>query len=175
MNSSHPACWSDEELLDKCKLTFSRASGPGGQHRNKVETGVQIEFIPNGSLAQASELRSQSDNRKVAIQRLRCKLCVEYLDAIEPALVAAWLAHSSEIWGRYCRNGRINVSENNTDWPCILAHLMLMLRECEWDIGQGAERLETTTSQVVKTLKKHAPALVRLNAERKALGLSELC
>ena len=46
MNHEHPARWAEKELLAQCRLTFSRASGPGGQNRNKVETSVQIEFIP---------------------------------------------------------------------------------------------------------------------------------
>ena len=92
MNENHPAGWSDDELLSHCKLTFSRASGPGGQNRNKVETSVQVEFVPAGIIAHASERRTQNENRKVAIQRLRCKLAVEYQrthELVKPAELAA--------------------------------------------------------------------------------------
>ena len=174
MNSSHPACWSDEELLAQCKLTFSRASGPGGQNRNKVETAVYVEFTPAGISAQASEFRTQGDNRKVAMQRLRCRLAVELPQSYDSALIETLLGNSIDVWNHYCKHGKVNISESNPDWPIVLVVLMLTLRACEWDTGETATRLTTTASQLVKTLKKYTSALSMLNSERKKIGKSEL-
>jgi protein subunit release factor B len=52
-------------------ITFFRRGGPGGQHRNKTETGVRLLHRPTGVTAAASELRSQSRNRAVAFARLQ--------------------------------------------------------------------------------------------------------
>ncbi|MCF8032412.1 MAG: peptide chain release factor-like protein [Desulfarculaceae bacterium] len=49
---------------------FVRASGPGGQHRNKTETGVRLSHLPSGIVVQATERRSQHQNREVALRRL---------------------------------------------------------------------------------------------------------
>lgn len=47
-----------------------RGSGPGGQHRNKVETGVRLTHVPSGVTGQATDSRSQDDNAAEAMRRL---------------------------------------------------------------------------------------------------------
>ncbi|MGH6628395.1 MAG: peptide chain release factor-like protein [Blastocatellia bacterium] len=65
----------DRESLERdCDLEFFVAGGPGGQHRNKVETGVRLTHRPSGTTVTATERRSQSANRDAAYERMAEKL-----------------------------------------------------------------------------------------------------
>jgi ribosome-associated protein len=63
-----------EALLGECDEQFFIASGPGGQHRNKTESGVRLLHRPTGLLVTATERRSQAQNRGEALVRLRERL-----------------------------------------------------------------------------------------------------
>jgi protein subunit release factor B len=64
----------DEALLAQCDEAFFVASGPGGQHRNKTESGVRLHHRPTGVVVTATERRSQLQNRGAALWRLRERL-----------------------------------------------------------------------------------------------------
>lgn len=53
---------------------FFKASGPGGQHRNKTETGVRLTHLPSGITVTATERRSRERNRSQALERLMERL-----------------------------------------------------------------------------------------------------
>lgn len=65
----------DRESLERaCTLDFFIAGGPGGQHRNKVESGVRLVHQPTGIMVTATERRSQYENREVAFARMAERL-----------------------------------------------------------------------------------------------------
>ncbi|MFL5322107.1 MAG: peptide chain release factor-like protein [Myxococcaceae bacterium] len=61
-------------MLAECEIEFFIASGPGGQHRNKTESGVRITHRPTELSVTATERRSQFQNRGAALERLKSGL-----------------------------------------------------------------------------------------------------
>src|SRR5438270_4405148 len=72
---------SDSQLLAECEVDTYRASGPGGQKRNKTSSAVRLRHLPSGLLVIAEESRSQHENKARALKRLRRAL---YLKLREP-------------------------------------------------------------------------------------------
>jgi len=63
-----------DAIKAQTSVTFFRSGGPGGQHRNKVETAVRLVHEPTGVTVVAADERSQRRNLTVAFDRLREKL-----------------------------------------------------------------------------------------------------
>ena len=63
-----------ERLASECDEEFFVASGPGGQHRNRTESGVRLTHRPTGFVVTATERRSQAANRAVALERMAEKI-----------------------------------------------------------------------------------------------------
>src|SRR5437764_14651253 len=61
----------DEQLLAQCDVDTYRASGPGGQKRNKTSSAVRLRHGPTGLVVIAAESRSQHENKAKALKRLR--------------------------------------------------------------------------------------------------------
>lgn len=52
------------------EISYFCGSGPGGQARNKVASGVQMKHTESGAIGRASDSRSQHENKKAAFKRL---------------------------------------------------------------------------------------------------------
>jgi len=59
------------------KVDTFRASGAGGQHVNKTESGVRFTHLPTGIVAESTDGRSQIKNREIAVQRLYQKVLLK--------------------------------------------------------------------------------------------------
>ena len=166
--SGHPAAVDDETLMSQCELRRGRSSGPGGQHRNKTETHVELFHRPTGLSAQAGERRSPETNRKVAIRRLRLELATQI--RVEAPVGEA----RTKLWFSRVRNGRILCSPKSNDFPAMLAEAMDMVFTCKLDVRRASTRLACTMSQLLKLLREHPPAFEKVNAARVERGLHPL-
>jgi protein subunit release factor B len=64
----------DGSRSDEILEIFSRSSGPGGQHVNKVSTAVTLKHLATGITVTVSDSRSQARNRAIARERLAEKI-----------------------------------------------------------------------------------------------------
>lgn len=61
-------------LLAECRVDTFRSGGAGGQHQNKVESGVRLTHRPTGIVVTSRKHRSQHRNREAALARLKAEL-----------------------------------------------------------------------------------------------------
>jgi peptide chain release factor len=82
--------WNENEL----HVQTLKASGPGGQHVNKTESAIRVTHIPSGISVTASGERSQLQNKKQAIERLKIKLAVREQERALAFEQANWQNHN---------------------------------------------------------------------------------
>jgi hypothetical protein len=162
----HPAALSDEDLLAGCDETRTRRSGPGGQHRNKVETAVVLRHRQTGLTAEASERRSQAENRRMALARLRLRLALEHREAAAGG--------PSELWQSRTRGRRLEVAITHRDYSVILAEACDQLEQAGWEPAAAAGRLGVTMSQLLRLFRRDPAAWTAFNRRRASLGLRPL-
>ena len=165
----HPATLEDRALLRQCDVAYGRTSGPGGQHRNKVETGVSIVHEPTGIAASAGERRSQSQNRSRAIGRLRRKLAVQVRTRTDPD------SHRpGECWSRRRQGRTISVNPHHRDYPALLAEALDVIVARGFDVAGAAGVLGVSMSQLAKLVKHDKHAFAEVNRGRAERGLPPL-
>jgi hypothetical protein len=163
----HPAALPDEVLLTLVSEQRFKGSGPGGQRRNKVETGVRLTHRPSGLTATASERRARRQNHDVALQRLRRVLALELRMPVDPS------SHTpSPTWLRRTGGSNLAVNPGHPDVPELLAEALDVLAALDDDLPGAAQVLGVSSSRLVKLLKLEAQALTALNARLSADGRS---
>ena len=167
--SPHPSFLSDESLLKHCAVAFGRASGPGGQHRNKVETAVTITHTPTGICAAATERRKQYDNRRMALFRLRLSLAREFRRPINPRRY-----EPTDLWRTRRQGDKMAVNPKHRDYPALLAEALDVVIAMHFDVAGSAGVLDVTMSQLARLIRHDKAAFAMINSGRTARGLPAL-
>jgi hypothetical protein len=151
---------SDEQLLAQCRVEPFRASGPGGQKRNKTSSAIRLTHRQTGLTSIGTESRSQDRNKKQALTRLRLKMATHVRKVIDPA--------------QFPNAGMLEVSRRSAEYPAAIGTVLDVLNHVGWSVSDAAKMLGVTTGRLVSFLHNDGPALAEVNRRRKESGLRGL-
>ncbi len=163
----------DDQLLRQCDVDTYRASGPGGQKRNKTSSAVRLRHLPSGLIVIAEESRSQHENKAKALRRLRQAL---FLKLRKPILESesAQLAARPEIAAAKNSTGRLDVGRKDARfWPaagCVLD----VLDRLQARVHDGAAALGVTTGNLLAFLQIEPKLWEQVNILRHKHGQKPL-
>lgn len=153
----------DDRLLAACEEHRSRASGPGGQHANRTESGVRLVHRTSGIEARCADHREQAANRRAALRVLRLRLALAERGGSDPA----WLRP-------HVRGGRCALGPNAQDWPLIAACALDALDRAQGSLAEAAAALALSTTQLARLLTRDGELRAAADRLRAAHGLGAL-
>lgn len=159
---------SDDDLLADCKTDCFRASGPGGQKRNKTNSAIRLRHQPSGLMARAVESRSQPENRRAALRRLRAKLAIELREPVTDATRQKAVAFL-EAPARKSESAR-----RAPEYLAGIAALLDAVAAADYAVGEAARGLGVTTAALVSAITSDDRVLRWVNQERARLELKPL-
>lgn len=152
----------DEQLLAGCKVDNYRASGPGGQKRNKTSSAVRLRHQPSGLVITAEESRSQHENKAKALRRLRAQLAIQFrLADVSPVVWPDNLVDAA---------GRLRVGAKNPDRNWLLGAVLDAFAHFEGDLRATADYERVTSSSLTRFLAEHDVAWAMANRIRAEFG-----
>ncbi len=152
----------DRQLLDQCAVDTYRASGPGGQKRNKTSSAVRLRHLPSGLLVIAEESRSQHENKARALRRLRPRLFLQLRSHFPPLV-------GDDLPARI-RDRRLKIRPKDEDfWP-VVGLVLDALEAHQGRVSEAAETLGVTTSCLVDFLSQDDKVWEQANVLRQRHG-----
>ena len=157
---------SDERLLAQCEVDTYRASGLGGQKRNKTSSAVRIRHPASGLMVIAEESRSQHENKARAQRRLRQALFLHVRDAIAPEAAPKHPDFAPALDAL----GRLHLGKKDPRfWPAV-GVVLDVLASLEARVSDAAAALGTTTGNLIDFLQTDSKVWQEVNALRQKFG-----
>jgi hypothetical protein len=163
---------SDDALIAQCEVDRYRASGPGGQHRNKTESAVRLRHKLTGVSAIGEDSRSQSENKLHAVRRLRAAIALDVREPIRlddyrpsPRLAALVAAGTAPLGAKTKLTG---------EYWAGMAELIDLLVSGGLEIATTAQRLGITTGALSKLILHDDQVARTVNDLRRAKGMRAL-
>jgi hypothetical protein len=164
----HRSAWtalSDAQLLAQCAVDTYRASGPGGQKRNKTSSAVRLRHLPSGLIVIAEESRSQHENRERALRRLRHALYLQVREEAPPETLA-----ECEEFRRARDEGGLHLGHRDPRfWPAV-GVVLDVLHSVEARVSTAAELLGLSTANLTDFLRTDPKVWQQANVLRTRFG-----
>lgn len=139
---------SDEELLQQCEWYAGRASGPGGQKRNKTHSAINMIHGPTKITVIANEHRMQGENRHLALKRLRLQLVLAMRREVDLETFVIPAEVSAQINGK----GKLAVNPDNHKYLQIIATMLDLLAVYRGQVSKAADLLGISTTNFINVL-----------------------
>jgi hypothetical protein len=161
----------EDRLLAQCEVDTYRASGPGGQKRNKTSSAVRLRHTPTGLIVIAEESRSQHENKAKALKRLWRALFLHLRDNLPPgARTPEAIAAHPDYAGARGPDGKLHMNPKNPRfWPAVGVALDV-LNAVGARVGEAAELLGVSTGNLIDFLQADPKAWQEANRLRAAFG-----
>jgi len=160
----------DEQLLGQCEVDTLRGSGRGGQKRNKTETMVRVRHRPTGLQGLSDDTRSQHQNKREAMRRLRRRLALERR---QPVQLEGW-APPEALSRLLAPNKGESIGRNNPLYLPAVAALLDLFVALECSVSQTARRLGLSTGALSRLLLADNHLGRCVNALRTGRGMRSL-
>ncbi|MBA4064714.1 MAG: peptide chain release factor-like protein [Isosphaera sp.] len=171
------ATWSrltEDQLLAQCDVDTYRASGPGGQKRNKTSSAVRLRHPPTGLLVIAEESRSQHENKAAAARRLWRALFLHLRDGLPAGRTPEAVAAHPDYAAARGPDGRLHLSAKDPRfWPAV-GVVLDVLAACEARVADAAALLGVSTGNLVDFLRTDPKVWQEANRTRAAFGHNSL-
>lgn len=165
----------DEQLLTQCAVDTYRASGPGGQKRNKTSSAVRIRHLPSGLIVIAEESRSQHENRARALRRLRQSLYLQIRnDWTKEELTPERFARLADFHDARDAGGRLHLRVKDPRFWKVAGVVLDVMSAVEARVSEAATLLGITTGNLVDFLETDSKVWEHANRLRVRFGHNPL-
>ncbi len=165
----------DDQLLAQCVVDTYRASGPGGQKRNKTSSAVRLRHPASGLLVIAEESRSQHENKARALRRMRQALFLKLRDPLaEGGITAEALAGRPELAAVRSAAGRLEARRKDPlFWPAA-GVVLDVLEAAQARVSDAARLLGISTGNLIGFLGTDPKLFEQANVLRQRHGQKPL-
>src|SRR5262249_25756076 len=161
----------DVQLLRQCDVDTYRASGPGGQKRNKTSSAVRLRHLPSGLIVIAEESRSQHENKAKALRRLRDALFLQLREklSLDIATIDGVPSHP-DFQPALSGDGKLHVGRKDLRfWPAV-GIVLDVLEAVQGRVSDAASALGTTTGNLIDFLEQEPKVWQQANIMRSRFG-----
>ena len=163
----------DARLLAQCEVDTYRASGPGGQKRNKTSSAVRLRHPASGLLVIAEESRSQHENKAKALRRLRQAFFLKIRDTLTESQLEA-VSLREELTLAKTRAGRLDVGRRDPRfWPAV-GVILDVLESAQAQVSTAARILDLSTGNLIDFLQLDPKVWEQANQMRVRFGHKKL-